>query len=204
MVAGRTAGVGAGMSFGELYRYLVLLPWAVFLIYWLIASLKTRATEKREPPSSRYAIMFLMVLGYYCLFNSNNPIGLLHKRFVSLTQSVIITGGLLTWLGIGLCLWARYHLAENWSARVTIKVGHELIRTGPYSRFRHPIYSGLLLAAIGTAIAFGELRGLLGVCFILTAFTIKAKKEENMLIAQFGSAFEEHRRHTGFLLPRFH
>jgi protein-S-isoprenylcysteine O-methyltransferase Ste14 len=68
---------------------------------------------------------------------------------------------------------------------------------------RHPIYTGLLLASVGTAIAFGELRGLLGVCLMLAAFTIKAKKEENMLITQFGPTFEDHCRHTGFLLPRF-
>jgi protein-S-isoprenylcysteine O-methyltransferase Ste14 len=192
------------LSFDVLHQYLVQFPWVVFLVVWFIAAFKTRTNEKRESPASRYFVMVLMILGYYCLFGSDIPIVFLHERFVSLTQSAVVAGGVLTWLGIGLCLWARYHLAENWSARVTIKVGHELICTGPYSYFRHPIYSGLLLAGIGTAIAFGELRGLLGVCFILTGFLIKAKKEENMLIAQFGSAFEEHRRHTGFLLPRFH
>jgi protein-S-isoprenylcysteine O-methyltransferase Ste14 len=191
------------MSFDGLYSYLVQLPWVIFLVVWFIAAFKTRASQKTESSPSRIAVMLLMVSGYYCLFVRSLPIALLHKRFVPSAESVVIAGGVLTWLGIGLCLWARFHLAENWSARVTIKVGHELIRTGPYTYFRHPIYSGLLLAAIGTAIAFGEIKGLLGVCFILTGFLIKAKKEENMLIAQFGSSFEEHRRHTGFLLPRF-
>jgi protein-S-isoprenylcysteine O-methyltransferase Ste14 len=191
------------MNFDQLYRYLVFLPWAAFVLYWLVASFKTRTTEKEESSSSRYPIIFLIALGYYCLFGGNNPIALLHQRFVPLTESVVVLGGLLTWLGIGLTFWARYHLGENWSARVTIKVGHELIRTGPYSHLRHPIYTGLLVASVGTAIAFGELRGWLGVCFVLAAFTIKAKKEENMLIARFGPKFEEHRRHTGFLLPRF-
>jgi len=193
----------AGLSLNQIYRYLVLMPWVVFLAYWLIASFKTRSTEKKEPSASRYSVMLLMVLGYYCLFATGNPIRILHTRFIPLTEPVVILGGVLVWLGIGLAIWARFHLAENWSARVTIKVGHELIRTGPYSHLRHPIYSGLLLAGLGTAIAFGEVRGLLGVGFILTAFTIKAGKEEAMLRAQFGSAFEEHRRHTGFLLPRF-
>jgi len=192
-----------GLNLDQIYRYLVLSPWIIFLAYWLIASFKTRSTEKKESTSSRYSVMLLMVLGYYCLFASGNPIFILHKRFLPLTEGLVILGGVLVWLGIGLAIWARYHLAENWSARVTIKVGHELIRTGPYSHLRHPIYSGLLLAGLGTAIAFGEVRGLLGVSFMLAAFTIKARKEEAMLTAQFGSAFEEHRRHTGFLLPRF-
>jgi len=192
------------MGFDVLHQYLVELPWVIFLIVWFIAALKTRRTEKRESSASRYFVMTLMILGYYCLFGNPIPVALLHKRFVPPTQLVAVFGGVLTWLGTGLCLWARYHLAENWSARVTIKVDHELIRTGPYAYFRHPIYSGLLLAATGTAIAFGEVRGLLGVCFILTGFLIKAKKEEKMLNVQFGSAFEDHRRRTGFLLPRFH
>ena len=191
------------MGFDVLHQYLVELPWVVFLVVWFVAAFKTRSNEKRESSASRYFVMSLMILGYYCLFGNAIPIVFLHKRFVSPTPLVVAIGGVLTWLGIGLCLWARYHLAENWSARVTIKVGHELIRTGPYAYFRHPIYSGLLLAAIGTAIAFGELRGLLGVSFILTGFLIKAKKEENLLTAQFGSAFEDHRQRTGFLLPRF-
>ncbi len=191
------------MGFDAIHQYLVELPWVAFLVIRFIAAFKTRSNEKRESSASRYFVMVLMILGYYCLFGSAIPIVFLHKRFVPSTLLVVIVGGVMTWLGIGLCLWARYHLAENWSARVTIKVGHELIRTGPYSYFRHPIYSGLLLAAMGTAIAFGEIRGLLGVGFILTGFLIKANKEEKMLIAQFGSSFEEHRQHTGFLLPRF-
>jgi protein-S-isoprenylcysteine O-methyltransferase Ste14 len=192
------------MGFDVLHQYLVELPWVVFLVVWFIAAFKTRGNEKRESSTSRYFVMALMILGYYCLFGNAIPLVFLHKRFVLLTPPVVVVGGVMTWLGIGLCLWARYHLAENWSARVTIKVDHKLIRTGPYAYFRHPIYSGLLLAAIGTAIAFGEVRGLLGVGFILTGFLIKAKKEEKMLNMQFGRAFEEHRRQTGFLLPRFH
>ena len=69
---------------------------------------------------------------------------------------------LLTWLGIGLAIWARYHLAEYWSARVTIKEDHQLIRTGPYARLRHPIYSGLILATIGSALVIGKWRCVLG------------------------------------------
>jgi protein-S-isoprenylcysteine O-methyltransferase Ste14 len=108
----------------------------------------------------------------------------------------------VTWLGVAVAIWARYHLAEYWSARVTIKVGHQLIRTGPYARMRHPIYSGLLLATLGTAIALGKWQGVVGLALVLIAYSVKARREESMLGAQFGSAFDEHRRHTGFLIPR--
>ena len=83
-----------------------------------------------------------------------------------------------------------------------IKEGHELIRSGPYARIRHPIYTGILLATIGTALAIGEYRGLLAVGMLLTGFIRKARKEESFLAAEFGAAFDEHRRRTGFFLPR--
>jgi len=112
-------------------------------------------------------------------------------------------GSILTWMGIGLAIWARYHLAEYWSARITIKEDHQLIRTGPYARLRHPIYSGIILAAIGSAVVIDEWRCVLGVCLVVTGYCIKARKEEVMLTQQFGEAFREHQTHAGFLMPRF-
>ena len=84
------------------------------------------------------------------------------------TLAGAIVGSVFTWMGIGLAIWARYHLAEYWSARVTIKEDHQLIRTGPYARLRHPIYSGLILAAIGSAVVIDQWRCVLGVCLVLT------------------------------------
>ena len=183
-------------------QILIDVPWIVFLVYWVIAARKSRATQKREPFASRYGVMLLLVCGYFLLFSPRARIGFLRDRFLPKNLGVMVAGIVLEWLGVGLAIWARRHLAENWSARVTIKVGHELIRTGPYARLRHPIYSGLLLATLGTAVAVGEWRAPLAVCLALAAYSFKARKEEAMLAAQFGSAFEEHRRHTGFLLPR--
>jgi protein-S-isoprenylcysteine O-methyltransferase Ste14 len=179
------------------------LPWIVFLVYWLIAATKTRATQKREPAFSRYGVSLLLICGYLLIFNRRARVGFLRHRFLPDHPAVPLIGILLLWSGIGLAIWARRHLAENWSARVTIKVGHELIRTGPYARLRHPIYTGLLLATLGSAVMIGEWRGLFGVVLVLIAYSLKALKEESMLRTQFGSAFEEHRRQTGFLLPRF-
>jgi protein-S-isoprenylcysteine O-methyltransferase Ste14 len=113
-----------------------------------------------------------------------------------------MTGALLTVAGIGFAIWARYHIGRNWSGEVTIRQEHELIRTGPYSHIRHPIYTGLIVAVAGTAIVIGEYRALLALALILIGFTVKAKREESMLEPQFGPSFAEHRRHTGFFLPR--
>jgi protein-S-isoprenylcysteine O-methyltransferase Ste14 len=50
-------------------------------------------------------------------------------------------------------------------------------------------------------LAIDQWRCVLGVCLIILGYVIKAKREEAMLTAQFGADFQEHCRHTGFLLP---
>jgi protein-S-isoprenylcysteine O-methyltransferase Ste14 len=122
----------------------------------------------------------------------------MHRTLVS-----AVVGSILRWVGIGLAIWARYHLAEYWSARITIKEDHELNRTGPYLCLRHPIYSGTILATTGSAVVIDQWRRVLGVGLVLTGYCIKARKEETMLMQQFGGAFREHQRHAGFLIPRF-
>ncbi len=165
---------------------------------------KTRATREKEPLSSRIAILLLEIVGYLLIFNSSTGIGVLGSRFIPRNIIVAILGVIFTWAGIALAIWARYHLAEYWSARVTIKEDHRLIRTGPYTHLRHPIYSGLILATIGSAVAIDEWRCILGLCLVVLGYCLKAKKEETMLSHQFGDAFRDHQKHTGFLLPNFH
>jgi protein-S-isoprenylcysteine O-methyltransferase Ste14 len=184
------------------WRYLIEGPWIIFIAYWLIGALKTLRTEKKEPFAWRYGIMALEVLGFFVVFNDDADIGVLGQRFMHRNFPVAVAGVVMIWLGIALALWARWHLGQYWSGRITIKEGHKLIRTGPYARLRHPIYSGLDLAVIGSAIALDRWRCVLGVCVIILGFWIKAKREEAMLNAQFGEEFKEHGFQTGFLLPR--
>lgn len=185
------------------WRYLIEAPWIVFVVYWAIGALKTRRTEQKESFASRYGILFLEILGFALLFSDEAEIGFLGHRVVPRTYALGIAGVTLTWAGIALALWARWHLGQYWSARITIKEDHKLISTGPYARLRHPIYSGLDLAAIGSALAIDRWRCVVGVCLIILGYWIKARREEAMLTAQFGADFQEHSRHTGFLFPRF-
>jgi protein-S-isoprenylcysteine O-methyltransferase Ste14 len=192
------------MAERDAFRFLIGVPWIVFFVYWIVGMFKTRATREKEPLSSRIAILFLEIVGYLLVFNSATGIGVLGSRFIPRNLVVAILGVIFTWAGIALAIWARYHLAEYWSARVTIKEDHRLIRTGPYTHLRHPIYSGLILATLGSAVAIDEWRCILGLCLVVLGYCLKAKKEEAMLSHQFGDAFREHQKHTGFLLPNFH
>lgn len=145
--------------------------------------------------------MALEVLGFCLLLSGNAAIGLLGRRVVPRTFEMRIAGVILLWAGVALALWARWHLGQYWSGRITIKEGHKLIPTGPYARLRHPIYSGLIFAAAGTAIEIDQWRCAAGVCIIVIGFCIKGRREEGLLKEQFGAEFEEHQRSTGFLLP---
>jgi protein-S-isoprenylcysteine O-methyltransferase Ste14 len=189
------------MSSPIIFQRLIQFPWLVFLVYWLVGALKTRTNIKEESFASRYGVMLLVVSGYVLIFSDWAQLGFLETRFIPRSLEIAFTGIGLTWLGIGVAIWARYHLGQYWSARVTIKEGHELIRTGPYARLRHPIYSGILLASVGTALLIDKWRCVAGIMLIVAAFSLKALKEESMLAEQFGDAFAEHRRHTGFLIP---
>jgi protein-S-isoprenylcysteine O-methyltransferase Ste14 len=185
------------------WRLLFVIPWVVFVAYWIFGALKTRRTVRKESSVSRYGILALEILGFALLFLDGTGIEILDRRLVPQTYALGATGVAFTWIGIALAVWARYHLGQYWSARVTLKEDHQLIRTGPYAHFRHPIYSGLDLAALGGVIAIGEVRSVLGFLLIVLGYWIKARTEERMLSAQFGAAFREHCRHTGFLIPKF-
>jgi len=191
------------MTNKEVFRFLVEFPWIVFVVYWIIGAMKTRATRDKEPFTSRFAVLLIEMLGYLLVFSGSTGISILGTRFIPRTMASAVLGVVFTWSGIGLAVWARYHLAEYWSARITIKEDHQLIRTGPYSHLRHPIYSGLILATIGSVLVIDEWRCVLGVSLVTVGYCFKASREETMLARQFGEAFREHQKHAGFLIPRF-
>ena len=82
-----------------------------------------------------------------------------------------------------------------------IKRDHQLIRSGPYSFVRHPIYSGLLLAILGTATYIGEIRGLFALALAIIGLKWKSLTEESFMQEQFGSSYIEYKRHVKALIP---
>jgi protein-S-isoprenylcysteine O-methyltransferase Ste14 len=177
--------------------------WLLFAAYWLFAALGAKRPAKKESAGQRFTHVALITLGFFLLYGDVFGFGALHRRFLPDESRIAWAGAALTLLGVLFAIWARFTIGKEWSAEVQIKEGHQLIRTGPYAHIRHPIYTGMLLALCGTAIAIGEYRAILGVALFLIGFIRKAKKEERFLALEFGPAFDEHRRRTGFFLPRF-
>ncbi len=104
-------------------------------------------------------------------------------------------------LGLLLAVWARRLLGRNWSGRITLKVEHELIRSGPYRVVRHPIYTGLLGMYAGAAIVSGQLHALIGLALAVGAYLRKIRLEETNLLKGFGADYRTYRSETWALFP---
>lgn len=180
-----------------------LIPWYLFAGYWAITWLRVKRTKAREKSVDRLITLVVVVIAYNLLFAQWLRIGPLRLRFLPEDPRIAWAGIAVTCLGVAVALWARHSLGEYWSARVTLKEGHQLISTGPYGFVRHPIYTGMLLGSVGTALVVGEWRGVLAVVMLLAAHSRKAMREESMLTAEFGEEYTAYRQKTGFLFPRF-
>ncbi|MBC7386945.1 MAG: isoprenylcysteine carboxylmethyltransferase family protein [Cryobacterium sp.] len=113
-----------------------------------------------------------------------------------------ILGTLITASGLLLAVLARKHLGKYWSGIITLKEGHRLIRTGPYRFARHPIYTGFLVAAFGSAVCLGKERGIYAVLLMGIAYVLKIRKEEKILISQFGEEYLIFQQEVKALIPR--
>jgi len=114
---------------------------------------------------------------------------------------LLAPGLVLTVLGLGIAVWARVHLGKYWSATIGSKAEHRLIETGPYARLRHPIYSGVSIAVLGSALADGTVHALVGATVLITALVAKARLEEAWLAKEFGAAYRSYCRRSWALLP---
>ena len=180
----------------------IAVLWVLLGLYVAFAVLRIRDAKQTQSLFTRLPHIAAMIVAFILLLETKVHLGFLDRRFLSNSQSGTWIGIGLTFCGIALAIWARQCLGANWSATITIRSHHSLVCTGPYSRMRHPIYSGLLIAIAGTALDQGEWRGLMALAIAVIAWAIKARKEESWLRGEFGAQFEEHCQRTGFLLPR--
>ena len=184
------------------YKDSIEVLWMLLGLYVAFAVLRIRGAKQRESLFTRLPHLAAMIVALILLLERRAHFGPLERRFLPNFQTGIWIGIGVTACGMALAIWARSHLGANWSAAITIRTSHSLVSTGPYARLRHPIYSGLLFAFTGTALARGEWRGLLALAIALIVWSIKARKEESWLRDEFGAQFEEYSQRTGFLLPR--
>jgi len=175
--------------------------WLGYVAYWWAKSANVKETERHEPASSRIVRLVLMACAIALLSLSRVPLPLLNERFLPAGAWCFWIGAAVTAGGLLFSVWARRHLGKNWSQAVTVKEGHELITSGPYALVRHPIYTGLLLGFLGSAVARGEWRGLLAVALVFGVLWQKLKLEERWMCERFGESYEAYSRQVAALVP---
>lgn len=175
--------------------------WGLLGLYWLSKARRSGNIAVQEASWWRVIRLLILTITFVLLLSPWLRIGVLGRRFLPGSLFVSIAGIIATGLGMLLCVWARLYLGKYWSDKVMLKQDHQLVRSGPYQYLRHPIYSGVLLGILGSAIAIGEWRGLVAFAIMSTNYFVKARREERVLVGHFGAKYAEYRKQAGFLAP---
>ena len=176
--------------------------WFIWWITWLAAAAWSDRAAKRPPRRSQIVYRLLAAGGAILLFG-------LYRHDVAAEGTLWRTPLSLSWVMVAIaCIgllftwWARLHLGRLWSSSVGRKAHHRVVDSGPYGIVRHPIYSGITLASIATAVVRGTLTAWLGVVVMTLGWYVKARMEEEFLREELGAdAYSAYARRVPMLVP---
>jgi len=187
----------ATLNIGLWIRY----SWAVLAAIWLITLPFTKRTKQSLTGKSLAVQRAIFLVGFFLIGSDYFRQGWLGHYFLPENRPVQTAGIAFTAAGCLFAIWARLVLGANWSGTAGVKEGHELIEKGPYRFVRHPIYTGIVAACIGTALAIGEWRCILGLIVVLLGLALKVAQEERLMMATFPHAYPQYRRRVKALIP---
>jgi len=173
--------------------------WVAWVLSWLVLSGWASKAVTRQSTGSRITQSLPIWIGAFLLFGA--PVPALAMPLFPSESWIPWVAVVLAALGFALTWWARLHLGKLWSAAVTLKEDHSIVGSGPYAYVRHPIYTGILVGLLATAIARNTLSGLLGVGFVLLGFVLKLRQEEEFLTTRFGAEYLDYKKHVPALIP---
>jgi protein-S-isoprenylcysteine O-methyltransferase Ste14 len=179
------------------------VSWITFEAYWLISAARTKKSLRvNRSWTAVYALLVLIVLVAVILIARIYGVRSLRQfASVGIIDPVFSIAGLvLCALGLGFAAWARAYLGKNWGMPMSVRQDAELVMTGPYRFIRHPIYSGILLAMLGSALVAGILWLIVFVLFG-TYFVLSARAEERLMTRQFPDQYPEYKSRTKALIP---
>ena len=175
-------------------EFVFAIVWAAFWIYWLVAAFSMKRGRPARSQDLRIKLLIAALALVLVRLGAFRGHGLHSGPWRAGLGLVLFAAGL------AFAIWARLHIGRNWGTPMSQKDEPELVTSGPYRRVRHPIYSGILVAGIGTAIALSWAWliavGLAGIYFIYAAVI-----EERNLIEQFPETYPPYRRSSKMLVP---
>lgn len=173
--------------------------WIVWLIYWIAMSFSNKRTVERQGFVGYRLISIVIVVGFFAAERATHVAT--HSQLWHTPLALGIAASLIVLAGAAFTVWARVVLGRNWSAEVTFKEDHELIESGPYSLARHPIYTGLITMALGTAVAYGRALGFVLFLALCGGLWWKARQEEQIMSRHFPEAYAEYRTRVHAIVP---
>jgi protein-S-isoprenylcysteine O-methyltransferase Ste14 len=175
-------------------EFVFAVGWVVFWTYWLVAAFfmkRGRPAWSRELRIRAVIVVLALLLLRLGAFQNN---GLSSDPWRAGLGLVLFA------VGLGFAVWARIHIGRNWGTPMSQKDDPELVTSGPYQLVRHPIYSGILVAGVGTAVALSW-AWLIAVALAGVYFVYSATIEERNLTEQFPHSYPAYSRATKMLLP---
>jgi protein-S-isoprenylcysteine O-methyltransferase Ste14 len=186
----------------------IAIIWLIFFAYWTgevlyeLATRRTKKVEKREPLavalSSRLTLWIALFLVLTTFAQKYYPFG---ASFLPRTFITAYTGLALGFCGIFFAIWARITLGGNWSADAVLKKGQTLVKNGPYGIVRHPIYTGITIGIVGSAIAENTVTGLIAIFFVLLFSYFRIRDEEKLMKEKFGSDYADYAKNVKAFVP---
>lgn len=175
--------------------------WFLLSAVWLGSSPLVKRTIHKQSLSSRVEQTVVFAAGLYLLFGSPSAPGWFNQPLFAVTVPIALAGFGIAACGIAFSIWARLTLGGNWSSSATIKQDHALIVHGPYHAVRHPIYTGILTALLGSALQQGLVRSVLAILVCVVALRMKIAMEEQLMVQRFGEEYLRYRRNVSTLVP---
>lgn len=173
-------------------KTIVAAAWLAFWAYWAFSALGSKRGTRSWRGMPLRALLAIAVILLFSFVHSGSLE--VHGLVLPLLGTVIVL------CGLGFAVWARVHIGRNWGMPMTIKAEPELVTSGPYRLVRHPIYTGILTAAVGTALAI-DLLALAVAALLAVFFLYSATVEEQNLQATFPDAYPAYRARTKMLIP---
>jgi protein-S-isoprenylcysteine O-methyltransferase Ste14 len=181
---------------------LIAIGWIIFWLYWVVSA--TGSKKGTMPNLKQFVeirIGIIVLAAILALVFNRLPHSLEnHYQTFNSNHIVLALGFVIFLLGLFTAVWARIYLGKNWGLPMTRKQDPELVTSGPYEYVRHPIYTGVLLMALGS---FFDVNVYWLLVFIIAAifFIYSALAEERLMIKQFPKVYPAYKARTKMLIP---
>ncbi|MEO6285365.1 MAG: isoprenylcysteine carboxylmethyltransferase family protein [Dyadobacter sp.] len=184
-----------------MYTSIIAACWITFILVWLVMGglAKKNINRKRHLSGPTVWTVIVIAIVAFLLHTERFKYLITYHLFPS-TPFIQYMGVFICAAGIAFAIWARIHLGKNWGMPMSLKEKPDLITTGPYHFVRHPIYTGLLAAILGTNIG-GSFMTLIWLLLAAIFFIYSAKKEEKMMLLQFPDEYPAYMQRSKMLIP---